>query len=258
MRTNFHVVIAVAFATSAYANIIPLSDSRSVNVSGVTGAVGGGDSYFQQEESAGLFGKFDGNVSGSADWSDSVPTSWYGLMGSYRADSRATQISTITTERISVSANLWGSAWVSLAGPYGPASSVANSVFEVSFDVLNPLQYQIDTFRSVSFHDLPRPSFDFFLESARAGTILNNADISAANHFSGLLLPDSYTLRFNANLSTVPDPLGDLKFANYSLDLRIASVPDTGSTLVLLFLSLVGAVVFRQLVHVRAGGTVSD
>jgi hypothetical protein len=238
MRTKY-VLITVLFAGSAHANIIPLSDFRSVSVSGVAGIVGGGDSYSQEQTPSGPFNKFNGNVAGSADWSDPAPTSWYGLMGSYHADSSANQSSTITADQISVDANLWGSTRVSLVGPYGPASSFASSIFEVSFGVLTPLEYQLDEFHTAGFHDLPPPSFDFYLGSATAGTILANSNLAASSHSSGVLLPDVYTLRFNANLSTVPDPLGDFKFASYSLNLRVASVPDNASSAVLLLISLV-------------------
>jgi VPDSG-CTERM motif len=242
MRTKLIVLVALCVAGQAYANMIPLSGFRSVSASGVAGGLGGGgQSYYSQTQSLSApLGYFDANVSGSADWTDPVPvTQWYGLMGSYHADSLATQTSTITPDQISVSASLSGSTSVSLAGPYGPANSSASSIFEVSFNVLTPLEYQLDASRAFYFHDMPLPGFDFFLTSSNYGTILDNTSLSGANYFSGILLPDVYTLGFNADISTVPDPLGDLKGASYSMNLRVAGVPDAGSTSMLLGMAFV-------------------
>jgi hypothetical protein len=253
MRTKPFVLVACLFAGSVCANMIPLTDFRSVAVSGVAGGQGGSQSYSQQQGPSAPFARFSGNVSGSADWKDPAPTWWYGLTGSYHADSRASQTSTITADQIAVTANLWGSSRVSLAGPYGPASSLASSMFEVSFSVLNPLEYQLDAFRSSAFHDLPRPSFDFFLSSANYGNIFGNSHLSQGNHFSGILLPDVYTLRFNAGISTVPDPLGDFKYAAYGMNLRVAAVPDTGSSVTLFLIALAGLIaVHRKVTRARA------
>jgi VPDSG-CTERM motif len=86
--------------------------------------------------------------------------------------------------------------------------------------------------------DLPVPHFDFLFTSTNHGNILGATNFFGANHLSGILLPDVYTLRFNADISTVPDPLGDFKQADYSLNFRVAPVPDAGSTLTLLGLAL--------------------
>jgi hypothetical protein len=252
MRTKPFVLVACLFAGPVYATMIPLADFRSVSVSGVAGGQGGSQSYSQQQVPSSPFAQFDENVSGSADWRDPAPTPWYGLTGFYHADSRASQTSTITADQIAVSASLWGSSRVSLAGPYGPASSSASSIFEVSFSVLNPLAYELDAFRSSAFHDLPPPSFDFSLSSANYGSVLGTSDLSQGSHFSGVLLPDVYTLRFNAGISTVPDPLGDFKYAAYGMNLRVAAVPDTGSSVTFLVIALAGLIVVHRKVSNRA------
>jgi hypothetical protein len=252
MRTKPFVLVACLFAGSVCANMIPLTDFRSVAVSGVAGGQGGSQSYSKQQGPSAPFAQFDGNVSGSADWKDPASTSWYGLTGSYHADSRASQTSTITADQIAVTANLWGSSRVSLAGPYGPASSLASSMFEVSFGVLTPLEYQLDAFRTSFFPPTPVPTFDFFLSSASSGTILSSNQPFGTNQFSGTLLPDVYTLRFNAGLSTGPDPLGDFKFAAYGMNFSVAAVPDAGSSVTLFVIALAGLIAVHRKVTSRA------
>jgi hypothetical protein len=90
------------------------------------------------------------------------------------------------------------------------------------------------------------PGFDFFLTSSNYGRILDNASLSGANHFSGILLPDVYTLRFNADIYAVPDPLGDLKGASYSMNLRVAGVPDVGATGMLLGMAFVALIAVHR------------
>jgi VPDSG-CTERM motif len=241
MRTSPFLSIALILAGQAYANMIPLSGVRSVSASGIAGRISGGgqSSYSETQSLSGPLGTFNGNVGGSADRTDLLPVpEFYGYMGSYHADSRASQTSTITVDQISVSASLRGSTLVSLAGPYGPASSLASSIFEVSFIVLDVLEYELAESHAGSFHDLPVPHFDFLFTSTNHGNILGATNFFGANHLSGILLPDVYTLRFNADISTVPDPLGDFKQADYSLNFRVAPVPDAGSTLTLLGLAL--------------------
>jgi hypothetical protein len=243
MKTKSSVLIACLFAGSVCANMIPLTEFRSVAVSGVAGGETGTQSYFEEQAPSASFAHFTGNVSGSADWQDPLPTSFYGLQGSYQVDSRASQTSSITADEISVSAKLWGGSLVSLAGPYGRASSQASSIFEVSFGVLTPLEYQLDAFRTSFFLPTPVPTFDFFLSSATSGTVLGSTQSFGFDRFSGTLLPDVYTLRFNAGLSTGPDPLGDFKYAAFNMNLRVTAVPDTGSTVTFLVIALAGLIV---------------
>ena len=219
------IVVALTgtfLAGSTQANLILLSESRSVSASGVAGGAGiGGQSYSQAQSSSPGFGGANLQVSGSADWIDTTPVeSWYGLLGTYHADSRASQASSITSDHISVNASLGGSTSVALAGPYGPADSAASSVFEVSFSVLEPLNYSLDVSRGFFGHDLPLPEFDFFLDSAHHGTLWDNHNLTGFDSFSGILVPDTYTLRFNASIMCVADPLGDFKAANYGMDLH--------------------------------------
>jgi VPDSG-CTERM motif len=245
MRTSPFLLIALVLAGQAYANMIPLSGVRSVSASGIAGRISGGgqSSYSETQSLSGPLGTFNGNVGGSADRTDLLPVpEFYGHMGSYHADSRASQTSTITADEISVSASLGGSTMVSWAGPYGPADSWASSIFEVSFNVSTPLEYQLAVSRSFGYHDMPFPHFEFFLSSTNYGKILDNFSLSSPlffpGPFSGILLPGAYTLRFNADIYAVADPHGDFKLADYSMNLRVAPVPDAGSTLTLLGLAL--------------------
>ena len=248
------LLIALFLCGQAYGYLIPLSGFRSVSASGIAGSISGGgqSSYSETESLTGPLGAFDGSVSGFADRKDTVPSS-YGRMGSYHAESAATQTSIIAVDQISVTASLWGSTRVSLAGPYGPADSSASSVFEVTFDVLDPLAYQLDASRILGWHAMPPPNLNFSLTSAHQGAILSNTSLTGANHFSGILFPDNYTLRFNADIFAVADPLGDFKYVEYSMNLRVTPVPDAGSTGALLAMAFAGLILVRRMSNRNTG-----
>jgi VPDSG-CTERM motif len=183
-------------------------------------------------------------VSGSADWTNPTAPS---NTGWFRADSRAIQTSTISADQISVNASLLGNTRVSLAGPYGPTNAFGSSIFEVTFDLAAPVEYTLGISRSAFGHDLPRPNTDFSLSSATYGSILDNSTLSlfSGTPFSGVLMPDIYTLRFNADFSAVADPLGDVKVVDYSMNLSVAQVPDAGSSITLLVMALAGLFVLK-------------
>ena len=61
-----------------------------------------------------------------------------------------------------------------------------------------------------------------------------------------MVLPDVYTLRFNAGLSTVPDPPGDFTHSSYTMNLRVANVPESGSSVLLLLIGLTGVIVVHR------------
>jgi hypothetical protein len=235
MRIAPVALIAVLLGGQLHADLIPLSETRSVSVSGVAG----GRSYSSSQSSSDAFGDFTASVSGSADWTNpSAPpnTGWF------HADSRAVQTSTISADQISVNASLLGNTRVSLAGPYGPTGAFGSSIFEVTFDLATPVDYTLGISRSVFGHDLPRPNLEFSLSSATYGSVLGNDILSL---FSGMLMPDRYTLRFNADFSAVADPLGDVKLVDYSMNFRVAQVPDAGSSVTLLLMALAGLVVLK-------------
>ncbi len=227
MRTNPFIIITLLLAGQASANMIPLSALRSVSVSGAAGQ----SSYSGRQSLSAPFGDFVGNVSGSANGQ-------YVPLESPHADSSASQTSTIAEDELSVDVNLVARSGVSLSS--FPGIAATSSSFEVTFNVLEPLAYQLGGFRNVFYHAAYPPEINFLLNSASYGTILGGLPFSAlyGDGFAGTLLPDIYTLRFNADISTFPDPLGESIIANYGMNLRVTPVPDAGSTLALLGLAL--------------------
>ena len=233
MRTKLIILVALCVAGQAYANMIPLSVVRSLSVSGTAG----GSSYSQTQSFSG-FGTFDGNLAGAADSINSL-----GLF--FHADSRASQTSSMSADEISANMILRGNTGISLSGPAGPVESRASSIFELTFSILTAQEYEITGSGFLFGHDIPRPNLDFLIASTTSGTILGQSSFFGTH--SGILLPDTYTLRFDSDLSAQKDPLGDVQAADININLRVTSVSDAGSTGMLLGVTFVALItVYRK------------
>jgi hypothetical protein len=230
MRTNPFLLITLLLAGQAAANLIPLSGFRSVSISGSAQDIdgNGATSSYSQTQSLSGFGTFNASLSDSTE------------QGRAHAESRASQTSAITANEISLSSIVWASEGLTNhTEPFGQTSgavSSAHSTFEITFNVLEPLIYELDASRSIYRHRWGIFELDFLLGSASHGTILNDLPVEALyfGGFSGILLPDIYTLRFNADMVAFADPLGDTEGADYGMNFHVSPVPDAGSTMALL------------------------
>jgi hypothetical protein len=244
-------------AGQAHADIIPLSDNRSVSVSGYAQGHGAELQSYSQTATPAPFAPFNGSVNGSVDSTDASPAYPLDPLFTSHADGQSNQTSIIGTSRLAVSGNLRGREWIGQNGGSSAAAEM-NSVFEVGFRVDAPIAYTLSAAPLLGFHQDSggvgaSSLFDFSLTSANHGVILNYYDFLGASLFgdsSGILQPDDYMLRLNASVSLVPDPLGDVAFAEYGVTFTVT--PESAPTALLLGMAFAGfAALWRKVASAR-------
>ena len=102
----------------------------------------GATSSYSQAESLSGFGTFNASLSDSTE------------QGRFHPESSAVQTSAFTPQEISLESSVWASEWLTNHNyPFGNSGAVAfaHSTFEMTFKVLEPLNYELDATRSV-FH----------------------------------------------------------------------------------------------------------
>lgn len=229
------------------------SDQRSIEVGGVAGGIDGSDSYSYSQTPSSPFGSFSTNVYGNANWSDTTP--WYpGLdPGSYHAESGASQQSQINANSFICSSRIWGSDWVSLQGPYGPANPYATTTFSVSFALTSSVYYDLTigfaagnytTWNEGTDRGTPQlfstGQTDLLLTPTQEAT-----DAGTLRHYSGLLEAGDYTLLVTQSFSLPPDPLGQSADVGYDMSFNITAVPEP-STFTLFGLGLLAVTGLRR------------
>ena len=235
MKTKTLILtLLAAIAGAAHADIIPLTAFRSVDISGRAS----GDTYSASSSSIAL-GTFAQTLSDSADGSDPEGSL-------YHADSRATQTSLITPDQISLSSELF--AFSSIVWSYPAtlgrdASSTASTIFDLTFRVQSLQAYTLNWSGSAPQTPGFFPILEFDLINSSGQTIASMSSIF--REVSGFLAPDDYRLRFNSIVIAVKDPLGNLKTTDFDMNMRVASVPETGSTLALMAIALGAVLVFH-------------
>lgn len=245
--------------TQTYASLISLSGAASVSVSGEarSGPIlgGAGDSYSQSQSVPAPFNSFNGNVSGVANWTI-PPDPSYTLPTTFSASSQAVQNSTFAWNGISISGNLSAQHTPNVGAPFAFASESAASVFDVTFAVDETMPYSL-ALSVTGFHGhgnwmaISAPVFS--LTQVGGGLSLGMSDVlntgpgAWSYNGTGLLAPGNYHLVYNLNAFAADDPLGDFDTKNFSLGLQVRGVPETGTTVVLLGLSLAGLVALRRL-----------
>jgi hypothetical protein len=225
-------LLAAVLAPPVRANLILLSETRSVAVAGTAGGPLSGEahSYDMAQGSSGIGGAFSGNLSGVAD-----------ATGGYHADSQASQSSVIGASEITASGHLQSASWVSPTVPSGLGVARATSVFDVSFRVTEDTSYNLALTLNLFHADMPPPSIDFGLGWLGGNEIVGLNDVLVGGgSYAGILAPGDYQLVLDATTGTVIDPLGDLALLNYQLDFADGpvQVPETGETFTLLGLGL--------------------
>ena len=217
MNSKILVFIAALLAGNSYAILIPLTAQRTVSISGSATSVAGTDSYSQTQSSTEL-GAFASDLSHSAE-----------SLG-FSAQSQASQTSTISPSEILIDLALYAATQMPFSQPPGGVTARASSLFEFTFQTLEPLSYELGgTFFRAS-HDFPGPNFTLALLGS-LGTVFEDQSVLPR---MGFLLPDTYTFRVITNLAPWMDPLGDLQVVESRISLRTTSVPETGSTLLFL------------------------
>jgi hypothetical protein len=229
------------------------SDQRSIEVGGVAGGIDGNSSYSYSLTPLSPFENFSTNVYGNADWSDTTP--WYpGLdPGSYHAESGASQQSLLSASFFTCSSRIWGSDWVSLQGPYGPANPYATATFSVSFTLTSSVYYDLTigfaagnytTWNQGTDRGTPQlfstGQTDLLLTPTQETT-----DSGILRHYSGLLDAGDYTLLITQSFNLPPDPFGQSVDIGYDMSFNITAVPEP-SVFALLGLGLLAVAGLRR------------
>jgi len=147
MRATLVALLACIFAHLSNAQVILLSENRSVSASGWAQGEGAGlQSYSFIQTPSASFADFNGSVSGSADSTDVIPPDLgYGnlTLFPHHAKSQSNQTSTISPSAIAVSGSLLADEGGFAFRGGGSSLSLARSVFEVGFRVDAPIAYTL-------------------------------------------------------------------------------------------------------------------
>ena len=248
-------VVALAWAlfvlcvvTQAFGSVVIMDAWREVGVSGETG----GNTYSESRGFSGA-GIFNAEVEGEA-FQSNPPILGHGF-GSGYSYGRSSQESEIGEDGVSVEGSLYMQSWAPglwAPGALGTHDAAGRNLFSVTFQVLEPQAYELEFWQSLgpnefwfAFPEFRR--FDFFdFTSPLYGNIVQTDRGTSVGNWSGVLLPDTYTFSYLPDLFTATDYLGDSAQVLYKLDLAVTPVPDTGSTLALLGLGLVGLLVVKR------------
>ncbi|HZQ46448.1 MAG TPA: PEP-CTERM sorting domain-containing protein, partial [Verrucomicrobiae bacterium] len=116
--------------------------------------------------------------------------------------SQATQNSAITPYSISSASFAAVSVATGLYGSGFAANAEANSIFEVGFNIQQPLDYHFSAFQDI---EAVGGFISFEMSSANHGDIFNSSTESTFGNnnldYSGILPPDDYTFRVQEYLS---------------------------------------------------------
>lgn len=230
-------VLAAAAASHGQPLLNYIGDNRSISVSGVAGGIDGSNSYSYTNSPSAPYATFAGSVNGVADWQDTTPLTTPSYTnqepGNYHAESGASQTSMLDGGSLFASSRVWGSCSVSLQGPYGPANPVASSIFEVTFELTVPVQYELTVgfgpnFSSWPYYDRGTPSLFPVGQSQllSAPAFESTAQYPSLFRYQGILDPGAYTLLMTQGFSLPADPFGQMLDVSYDMNFTVTAIPE--------------------------------
>jgi hypothetical protein len=235
MKTQAMIIGAALSAINAQANLIPLSSFRNISISGT--AI---DESYSDSRSSTSLGSFNQTVSNSVTDTDSEGTI-------YQALGQVHQTSLITNDSVFLSTNMFAETemiWRFPASLHGTVGSEATSTFAFTFALADPSNLTLLGSGSTptgfqrnvpdSVFDLRLTSLDGPIFSTHSFLIIDPLAHNPSVPASISVLPGIYTLQVTAHTFAVPDPLGDLAMFSTDLTMRATSVPEVGSTLILM------------------------
>lgn len=259
MKPAFRLfALALSAASSLTAGTITvLEDLRSVSVSGSAWglAENQGSTYHSTVPNG-------NSVAGSAQWIVQTPIRGMNTQPELQVSSAATMTSVVSAMSLSAYGQLNAQSWSNPGFPYASLSATAGAIFDITFQLDTPMSYSLEMLNSAFHGGGGNPSF--FFETPMISLIsLENGPVVASTGVSqgfgqfglstnGMLGAGIYRLIFNPFTQVQGDPYGESGFVNYSMALNFAepvmashiqasvggvSVPDGGSTLVLLLIS---------------------
>ena len=260
MKTKILTILFLLTAEVLRATIIiPISLERTIGISGKIVD----SSYSQLVSYSQLFNTFDQSISNELTI-ESVIIPSYGPT-KIHVDSLASQTSNLTENGdILLGARLNTNVGVFLDPVYPPYNRWAQANFscEYTFNVVEPIDYtlsaSINRSSSHPYNLFGPPKVDIFLSSI--GPL--NLPLNGTIYDSGTLLPNIYTLQVSSNTFAFQDPLGDFEKVGVNLDFqttpitttidsRVTSVPEMGSSLLLLTISFVVFLFLRHVNYLR-------
>jgi hypothetical protein len=261
IKSLVRVAAVVLMSASAHATFIPLSGVASVAASGFagSGSINGsaGDTYSLSDSATAPFAAFNGSVFGIANWTipPPGPGEEFFLPESFSASSHAAQNAVVNGSGISISGEVRAEHTANVGSPYASAFASATSMLDFVFRIDAPMAFtlmlDVSAFHGQGDRTLLSPPV-FSLVALGGGLSLGMSDLIAEEwgwtySGAGVLGTGDYRLNYVLDTFTAPDPSGSLDTKHFSLDLQMASVPEAGSTLVLLVLSLTLLAAFRKL-----------
>lgn len=230
MRHIILILSGLLLAVKVHAQLNFLSDNRSISVSGWMEDSGGNmtQSYAQTNYPAAPFADFNAFVSGGTDGSSSS----------------ASQNSGMTSQSLSSASRVTASVATGSYGAGYGAQAGANSEFQVSFEVQQPLAFNLSGYRDI---ESLGGVIDFELNSSHHGNIVSWSGPSYNNNYldySGMLQPDDYTLEVQEyfSFSSFGDSY-DGGSMNYNM---ILSVPEPAALGPFLILTWFGMVALKR------------
>ena len=245
-----------AYCGIAHALIVPVSSNAVISASGgasVAAAYGGQAESYSITRSHSNFSSLTDGVSGSAQVEAQNLDDGQALIfgTTLQARSSASQSAQVGTNAISVSSTV--TANTPRHPQVGSVSSTARSFAELTFRI-----DQLSTFE-LSGSGSYGTEWWFDAKTYRASLTSSNGSqlfqvqeretdsfyFSLAPPITGLMEPGTYTLRTDLIFNAGPFPPGEGHSGNISLLLRVATVPDVGSTALPLGLAVLGLIAVR-------------
>lgn len=234
MKLLLIIPVAVLTMANLQATLSPLSAFRDVSISGNAA----GNTYSHALSSS-SFGVFQESLSDSGVGSDSEGSIYF-------ASSRSSQTSLISEDLINLSFDFLASesiAWTYPATLRGPVTATARTTFDLTFAITEPAALSIigSGFRTSPNMNF-EPFFDLRIDSASAGSIFSSGTFQIDKLIP--ILPGTYTMHLASGGFAAQDPLGSL--SGLQANIRLSTIPETGSTLLLLTLALVPLLLWKQ------------
>jgi hypothetical protein len=257
-RSNFSATVLfalIALALTSSAQIIPISGQALVSVSGsatVPSIYGGqSQSYSVVHSTSVPYATFSDSVSGDAFAEITILPPFELYLGTtLHASSSASQTSTVGSNTIALNSSVSADAW--MYSQVGSRSSSARSLTDVVFRMDETVVFNLTAsgnhFQSASpyttsVYTTSLTSEDgtiaFQFTHAFPGTGSNAFyDFNLSTPMQGILTPGIYHFRSDINAIALSDPLGEAGRGRVSLQLSVASVPESGMTFSLMVIAL--------------------
>jgi hypothetical protein len=260
--TRAFALAATILIGDATAQIIPVSGNALVSVAGqaTVPTIYGGqtDSYSTVHSTPVPYAQFTNAVSGDAFAEITILPPFELLLGTtLHATSNASLTSAITANAITVNSSVAASA--DAYSQVGTRGASARSLVDITFRLDEAASFSFSGSATHSQNSAYMPSvFTTSLTTSGGSEVFQftHADnglispsvyhIDLAAPLTGILSPGIYQFKMDLNAVAGPDPLGDSGSGSTSFTLRMTSVPEGGTTAVLVLSALPALFMIRR------------